>query len=214
MTLPNLKFTALAALLAFAAAGTNAQTTVAHSAPACVPTSGMAKLIARSSGAATVRVYFSATPATCGEHYIEMRRSDAEQFWAALPIPADTTTAVTYRIEARDAQGNIVGTTPPVTVPVEGGCGASTFTPQEQQVANSNIVGMTDEEQNNRLCGFKCDTVASFISVDGQMLPYDCNVWSPAKKLGVGAGFLGTGLIIGILLTDDDEPEQVSPVRP
>lgn len=210
----NFKACVVAGVLLSSAFALQGQTSVTHSAPACIPTSGMAKLVARADGAATIRVYFSALPTACKEHYIEMSRSDAEQFWAALPVPAGSTTSVTYRFEARDASGNVVGTSDPITVPVQGGCGASTFSPQEQQVANNNVVGVTDDQQGNRLCGFKCDTVAHLIAVDGQMSPYECNVWSPAKKLGVGAGFLGTGAILGVLLSDDDDPEQVSPVRP
>jgi hypothetical protein len=210
----DLKTLVVAGVALFSAVALNGQTAVTHSAPACIPTSGMAKLLARADGAETIRVYFAAHPTSCAEHYIEMTRSDAAQFWAALPIPADATTSVTYRFEARDASGSVIATSAAVTVPVQGGCGASTFSPQEQQIANNNIVGMTDEQQDNKLCGFKCQTVAHIIAVDGQMSPYDCDVWSPAKKLGYGAGFLGTGAIIGILLSDDDDPEQVSPVRP
>ncbi|MHB0971448.1 MAG: hypothetical protein ACYC7A_05435 [Thermoanaerobaculia bacterium] len=174
----------------------------------------MTKLVAVAPGAETIRVYFSAVPSTCGEHYIEMRRSDAEQFWASLPLPAGSTTSVRYHFEARDANGAVIASSAPVTVAVSGGCGATALTPDEQQVANHNVVSMTDDEQGNRLCGFKCDTVANVITVDGQMLPYDCNVWSPLRKVGTGVGFLGAGAIIGNLLSDDDEPEQVSPARP
>lgn len=208
----DLKTWVVAGVLLSIAVALSGQTAVTHSAPVCFPTSGMAKLLARADGAVTIRVYFAAHPAECKEHYIEMTRSDAEQFWAALPIPAESTTSVTYRLEARDASGNVVASSGPFTVPVQSGCEASTFSSEEQQIANNNVVGMTDGD--NKLCGFKCQTVANIIAVDGRMFPYECDVWSPARKLGYGAGFLGTGAIIGLLLSDDDDPEQISPVRP
>lgn len=209
----NIKAWAIGGVVVASAFALNAQPTMSHTAPSCIAASGMTKLTAQAGNAATVRIYFSSVPATCGEHYIDMRPNEAGEFWAVLPTPSSSTTSVTYRIEARDANG-AVASTEPVTVPVTGGCGATALSPAEQQIASNNVVGMTRDEQQNKLCGFQCANVASLISVAGQLVPYDCNAWSPMRKIGTGVGFLGAGAVIGTLLSDDDEPEQVSPARP
>ncbi|MGH9366288.1 MAG: hypothetical protein ACRD3M_01280, partial [Thermoanaerobaculia bacterium] len=99
---------------------------IAHSVSVCFPNTVNPRVVVRITGPSAIvsgRVYFHAEGIK-GDHYLEARRGSGNQYWAALPLPAEGTGAVVYRVVAREAQGR-EATTGSATALVAASCPAA-----------------------------------------------------------------------------------------
>jgi hypothetical protein len=147
---------------------------ITHSAIACVPANGNARItvnVTSSSPIASVRVYFHSVVKTSGDYYLELRKGQAGNYWAVLPYPLPETTQVLYRIVVKDAFG-VESETKTFTVPTSSSC-VVTLTPDETKYANNLIIGLTNTTQPAVPDGFKCTGVVNKITVAGDLVPND-----------------------------------------
>ena len=198
---------------------------------ASVPRNGNARIeavVTPSSPASTVatcRAYFRASGST-GFYFVDMKRGDAGRYWALLPLPTEKTTAVDYRIVAKDSAG-VESTTALVTVPV--GDGSVRLSADEAKSASNLVIGLTEPGQSGVPVGFKCDGIVNLIAVNGELKPNDecrklaaaaasagavaASGWAPvAATIGVGAVVAAGGAII--ISNNSGVGPPVSPSRP
>ncbi|HVT03954.1 MAG TPA: hypothetical protein VHL58_11345 [Thermoanaerobaculia bacterium] len=139
---------------------------------ACVPTHcGRARVTAKvhaSEAPRSVRVYFRA-PDQTSEYYIEMMKGTGDDYWAILPATADATSAVVYRVAARDSKGAETSTDS-TTVPVTGACAGAELSPGEISYASNMALGLTSDSQSAVPGGFRCAGIQSQISSTGEVL--------------------------------------------
>ena len=145
---------------------------VSHSKSACVPAEGNVKVsadIKSSSPITQARVYFHSAARKTGDYYLEMRQGEAGNYWAFLPYPVSETTAVQYRIVARNADGPETATET-YTVPTASSC-QLTLTGEETRYANNLVVGFTSDAQPAVPDGFRCKGIVSKITAAGELKP-------------------------------------------
>lgn len=196
---------------------------ISHAPLACVPMAQNAKIVAAIGNATSARVYFKAEGAQA-EHYVEMLRNGAE-FTAILPLPEASTTGVTYRIVARNADGQ-ESVMKPVTVGVSANCALPQLSQNDRRAAKNLVVGMTGAE--NAMNGFRCEGVVGKITAAGQMQPYtECNDAGAAVAAAAAAGALSananvaiaaaavTGVAIGVISYEgNNDIDPISDILP
>lgn len=167
----------------------------------------------------TARVYFRALEATCGEYYVDMRKSDKDPnvFWAVLPLLSPKTSFITYQIHASKAGGpDIVSTW--ATAPATAACSADPLTAEELSAAGNITVGLTSSQQTGKTCGFRCDGMTWFISSANVLTPNEaCRAemagrpwYRSSDAIAVGAG----ALLGGVFLENNRQSNPPSPARP
>lgn len=138
----------------------------------CVAPQGTYKVTANIPGdVAMARVLFRAEGTTCptSEYYVEMRRGENGNFWALLPVVAQGTGKISYRVWARSANG-AQRVTEVKTVNVDASCAIPSWSADEQKFAQNIAIGLTNGAQNAEPCGFLCNGVARVINADGTMV--------------------------------------------
>ncbi len=146
---------------------------------ACVAPQGTYKVTANIPGdVAMARVLFRAEGMTCptSEYYVDMRRGDGGNFWALLPVVANGTSKISYRVWARGNDG-AERVTEVKIVNVDAACAVPTWTPEEKKFAQNIAIGLTRPEQNMEPCGFLCNGVARVITAGGK--PASLATWMP-----------------------------------
>jgi hypothetical protein len=140
--------------------------------PGCLPAEGNGVIslqILPENGWSSVRLYFRKTGSAVF-YFLEMRFAGNGVYWAVLPRPDDTTTAVELQLSVKDADGNETFT-PIRQVPVTAFCDAA-LTPEQSRYAQNLVVGETAENQAGLvLTGFLCDGVISRIDSRGTLKP-------------------------------------------
>lgn len=146
------------------------QGNLAHEPLRCVPAGANAKVVAKWTGAGqvtTARVYFRASGAK-EESFLELRRtSEANGYWAVLPVPAHGVASVSYRVVLKDADGRAVSSDVPA-VPVTASCPAA-LSDAEVAYAKNLVVGQTAVAQAAVPAGFSCAGVVAAIAANGDM---------------------------------------------
>lgn len=167
----------------------------------CVPAGGNAKVSANlpdGFSSASVRLYFRASTAR-DDHFVEMRRSGRDGYWAVLPAPSLQTPSVTYRVVARDGDGRVLSTEP-AQAPVVASCPV-TLADDEARAARNLVVGLTNRSQYPVPPGFGCKGIVARITADGELSAYSaCAEVTRAATLArvtptpcPGCGTLGIG---------------------
>lgn len=139
---------------------------------ACVPSHcGRARVTSRVRSAESprsVRLYFRA-PDQTSEYYVEMIKGSGDDYWAILPATADATSAVVYRVAARDGKGAETSTES-TTVPVTSACVGAELSPVEANYASNMAIGLTADSQSSVPGGFRCAGIQNQISATGEIL--------------------------------------------
>ncbi len=117
------------------------------------------------------RVLFRAEETTCprSEYYVDMRRGADGNFWALLPVVAQGTNRLSYRVWARGKDG-AERVTEVKAVKADAACAIPSWTPEEQAFAQNMAIGLTRDDQNVEPCGFLSNGVARVITADGRMI--------------------------------------------
>jgi hypothetical protein len=190
--------------------------TIQHAPLSCVPAADSTKVVATIADATSAKVFFKTTDGAT-EYWTEMSRS-GDQFWAVLPRVCGRQKAVSYRIEARGADG-AVSATPAIEAPVNG-CAAPELSAEEAAAAANMVVGVSTEEERD-LKGFRCQGVVSRLTPSGKLERFedcnDCFVAGVPPAVGLTAAGLITAGTLGIVideLLDDDKSPDVVPVSP
>lgn len=137
----------------------------------CVAPQGTYKVTANIPGdVAMARVLFRAEGTTCpaSEYYVDMRRGDGGNFWALLPVVANGTSKLSYRVWARRANG-AERVTEVKMVNVDAACAIPSWSAEEQKFAQNIAIGLTQNGQNMEPCGFLCNGIARVITADGTL---------------------------------------------
>ncbi|MGH9364906.1 MAG: hypothetical protein ACRD1B_06530 [Thermoanaerobaculia bacterium] len=162
---------------------------IAHSISACFPNRVNPRVAVQITGPSAIvsgRVYFHAEGIK-GDHYLEVRHGSGNQYWAALPLPAEETGAVVYRVVARDAQGR-EATTGSATALVAASCPAAPLTDEERMYASNLVIGLTAADQSSLPPGFLCKGIVRQITASGELRPNDACLGLRAEgAVGVGA---------------------------
>jgi hypothetical protein len=140
--------------------------------PGCLPAEGNGVIslqVKPENGWSSVRLYFRKVGSPFF-YFLEMRSAGSGVYWAVLPRPDDTTTAVEVRLSVKDADGNET-TTAVQKIPVTTSCD-TVLTLEQSRYAQNLVVGETMENQAGLvLTGFLCDGVISRIDSRGMLKP-------------------------------------------
>jgi hypothetical protein len=140
--------------------------------PSCLPAEGNGVIslqVMPENGWSSVRLYFRKAGSAVF-YFLEMRFAGNGVYWAVLPRPDDTATAVEAQLAVKDADGNETYT-PIRKLPVTTLCDA-VLTPEQSRYAQNLVVGETAENQAGLvLTGFLCDGVISRIDSRGTLKP-------------------------------------------
>lgn len=198
---------------------------ITHDKITCVPAAGNAKIAANitsSSAITSARVYFRSAVKNSGDYYLELRQGEAGAYWAVLPYPHAETTAVQYRIVAKDGDGKEAGTET-YTVSTSSSC-VLALSADEAKYANNLVIGLTSDAQSTVPDGFLCKGIVSKITVAGELKPHEeCRqvlAAATSKKIPTavwilgGAAVVGGGAIIVNNNTGGGGGAPVSPARP
>lgn len=224
----NLRHTLLLMVsLGLSSAMVAAPPTIAQNAISCLTRATNARITAHIDGAPpSVRVYFHSLGQTCGEYYVEMRRSEADpaQYSALLPLVSSGTEAVSYQIRVQTGGGKEVSAEP-ITVAVRSDCAATPLSPEELLSAKALTLGLTSAAQHAVPCDFKCNGVTNLITANGELKPNEeCRLlllghltpWYTTPT-GLAAAAGGTALAAGIVLGAEHNSKNSrapSPARP
>jgi hypothetical protein len=200
---------------------------IAHDALSCLSRTTNARIAAHIEGQpAAVRVYFHAIGETCGDYYVEMRKSDKDPtlYTGLLPLIGKDSDALTYQIRVDTGGGKEVSI-PPVTVAVRTECAAPALSPDQLRAAANITLGLTSQTQRQIPCKFKCNGIKNVITAKGDLQPNEqCRLllagllkpWyaSPAGAgAAAGGSILAAGLGYGIA-SNLNNSKPPSPARP
>ena len=131
------------------------------------------------------RVYFR-SGTTGPEYYVEMQKGSGDLWWAVLPAIATSTSAITYRVAAQDANNKWVSGAS-VTVNSTATCPTTSMTSTDKAAADNIVLGLTSAGESATPVGFLCQGVKSIITADGQLRPAEeCRM--ALAKAGAAAG--------------------------
>src|SRR5258708_6416084 len=146
---------------------------IAHDALTCLSRSTNARVAAHIEGQpASVRVYFHAIGETCGDYYVEMRKSDVDPtlYTGLLPLLAKDSDALTYQIRVNTGGGKEVSI-PPVTVAVRTECAAPALNADQLRAAANITLGLTSQSQKQIPCKFQCNGIKNVITAKCDLQP-------------------------------------------
>ncbi len=192
---------------------------------ACVSHGTNARIIAHVEGhPASVRVYFRQSGDTCGDYYVDMRRSaqDPTLYSAVLPMVTPDATSITYQVKVMGVGAKEI-VAEPMSATVSSNCKAPPLSGDDLRAARAIALGLTKPTQHAAPCHFKCDGVMSVITASGELKPNDeCRLilagkikpWylSPETLAMAGAGAVGAVLVLQPPSNGRNVPP--SPARP
>lgn len=225
MTLP--RNVLLAALLLGTVSASADITSISHEPLSCIPVDSSARVAAGMGAAEAIssaRVYFR-PDGVAWDYFVEMRRGTGDNWVAFLPSASSPETAITYRIEVKDADAR-VRRTAPVRVQASLSCSLR-MSDEDRRMSKNLVLGLTAAGQPVVPAGFTAAGIVARISPDGDLQtlpPGSVAAASPASPVATtsrtgpapacdGCGTLTIGhttptCVIGC------GPGPVSPVRP
>jgi hypothetical protein len=203
---------------------------ISHDALTCIPVDSSARVAAgmgASEAISSARVYFK-PEGTAADYFVEMRRSNGDNWVAFLPLAASPDTVITYRLEVKDADGR-VRRTAPVRVQASAACPVR-MSDEDRRMSKNLVLGLTVAGQPVVPAGFTAAGIVARISADGDLQtlpPGSVAAAVPASPVAsrtgpspacVGCGTLTIGgtstVTIGGCVIGCGPPPPVSPVRP
>lgn len=202
---------------------------ISHTPLSCVPRScrgARVEVTVRSTTPLTrVRVLFH-SDADARDYFMEMQpvRGAADQYFAVLPVVAESTKSVTYSITAVDANGKTYATET-TTAPVMKDCQREEaglvreVRDQRNEYSKNLVLGMTDANQPAEPVGFRCYGVVSEITASGDLKPNEAcratrRVDPCAPGVLVPAALVagGAAAAVAIAIIDRDNPKPARPI--
>lgn len=193
----------------------------------CAGTGSHPKITAHVAGnPASVRVYFHIAGSTCGDYYVDMRRSanDPTLYTAFLPIPGAGAQVLTYEIRTTDGLGKETAGVP-ISVAVKTDCAAAPLTADEQRAADNITLGLTNNAQNQAPCKFLCQGVKNVMTAAHELKPNDaCRLilaglqqpWylTPEGRAVIAGSAVVTGFGVNAAIQHNRNNRPPSPARP
>ncbi|MEO8034845.1 MAG: hypothetical protein ABI837_10480, partial [Acidobacteriota bacterium] len=200
---------------------------VEHTPLACVGPASHARISAHIPGnPAGVRVYFHVAGATCGEYYVDMRRSasDPTLYTAFLPILAAGAQVLTYEIRTTDGVGKEIAGMP-ISVALKNDCPAPALTADEVRAAENITLGLTNAAQSQAPCKFRCDGVKNVMTVNHELKQNEaCRLllaglekpwYQTAEGMALSAGgVVAAGFGVNAAIQNHRQNRAPSPARP
>jgi hypothetical protein len=144
---------------------------VQHTPLSCVAPGSHPRISARVPGnPASVRVYFHAAGATCGDYYVDMLPSAADPslYTAFLPILGPEAQVLTYEIRTTNGVGKEnIGM--PVSVALKADCPAPALSADDLRAAENITLGLTSAAQGQAPCKFKCNGVRNVMTASHEL---------------------------------------------
>lgn len=166
----NVSRKALLAALLLGAMPLSAQlVAISHEPLACIPVDSSARVAAgldRDGTVASARVYFRPEGATA-DYYIEMRRGTGDTWVGFLPAASSAETAITYRLEVKDAEGR-AQRTKPVRVQASATCPVR-MSDEDRRMSKNLVLGLTSAGQPVVPAGFAAAGIVARISPEGDL---------------------------------------------
>jgi hypothetical protein len=207
---------------------------IAHEVLACIPVDSSARVAAGTDASVAVssaRVYFR-PEGVANDYFVEMRRSTGDIWVGFLPAASSPSTAITYRIEMKDADGAARKTTP-ARVQASASCPVR-MSDEDRRMSRNLVVGLTSAGQPVVPAGFSAMGIVARISPDGELQTLPPGSVAAAAPVGsvatsrtgpapacAGCGTLTIGgtstIIVGCEALgncDQPEPPPVSPIAP
>lgn len=218
----------LFAVLLLGSVSAGAETLISHEPLTCIPVDASARVAAGTSASVAVssaRVYFR-PEGVAFDYFVEMRRGTGDNWVGFLPAASSQETAITYRIEVKDAEG-VARRTAPTRVQASASCPVR-MSDEDRRMSKNLVLGLTAAGQPVVPAGFSSLGIVARISPEGDLQtlpPGSVAAASPespvASRTGPAPACAGCGtLTIGGTTNIHVDPcvvggcPPVSPVRP